>query len=302
MARCLSTLLERQKSELVLLGTESNSGGTRLAEKRLDITGDRKVGVLRNLPSTDILPLVKEIKSFACPDGALASSLMMRRWRCTRVYPKGTALQWCYDCHDRSDEAGCTGVERLARQCRHLATPNHAFFHSGTMGSNTTAVLSWTHSSHGHRLELADATWIHSAWEGVSYPCSSASMRACAPQIAPRVFCGRKIHTYHTGACASSPLNLSSDYTTYRFNEVEGHGRLSVGPNREYLGEAHAGTCGPTCAQPKMDEDLQRSRCHRSGSLSGPGIAHCASPPTSTLITFSAVIATSGRLLSPRLP
>lgn len=243
-----------------------------------------KLALLKDLPSTKVQPMLSGVVSFRCPEGLLPSNLhrcsdqganecILRDQRCNGVF----------ECRDRSDERMCDGVQRpcstdTGRECVFPFTYN-SFRYDGC--TQVDAPQAWLPLGSG-RCQQGYIPGV--AAHGVSLrQCEDACARVANCSFVSftpsKGFCGG-----YTAACDSAALTATtSDYATYRFNELGGTWcPTAVGASGEYIGHGTSGTCGPGCAQPPPDvaDDPLRSRCVDGGAHSDGGVGHCApSPP-----------------------
>ena len=240
-----------------------------------------KIAMLRQHPSTKLLPMVGGIPSFLCPEGKLPPHLS----RCSDTNECVLREQLCngvYECRDRSDETYCYGRDvpcttvaggHTGRPCIFPFKYNGFEYQSCTLvdAEETWTLVGVGRCERGYIPSLATNG-------GSLQQCQDACARVadCLFVSYSDAFCGG-----YTSLCSSAPLHATTSYMTYRFNDEGGPWcPTEVGERREYLGRERAGTCGPGCARPKLVGEPERSRCLDGGAHSDGGTAHCApSPP-----------------------
>ena len=173
MAGCLLSLPPRASAQLVLLGAQSQPGDTGGLLTESWSQGElAKIAMLRQHPSTKLLPMVGGIPSFLCPEGKLPPHLS----RCSDTNECVLREQLCngvYECRDRSDETYCygrdvpcttvagghTGRPHLPVQVQWLRVPE---LHTGRCGGDVDAgwrrpVRARLHTEPRHKRRLLAA-------------------------------------------------------------------------------------------------------------------------------------------------
>lgn len=244
-----------------------------------------KLQLLRDSPSSAVIPLLHHLPSFSCP-----ADMQPQLHRCadgTECVLRENVCNGQYECSDRSDEAHCPGKPR---PCLTSSGPDSGRPCALPFSYNGFEYKSCTFVDAFDSLDLLGVGLCQKGFipalsaRGVRlHECQAACARdgTCAYvsyTAAGGAFCGS-----YSAACLDGPLNTAkTEYRTYRANADGGAWcPTEVGADRAYLGEAQSGVCGPGC-QVEEDKaaasDPRRSRCG-GGAHSDGGPAHCAPLP-----------------------
>ena len=246
-----------------------------------------KLGVLRMLPSTALLPILAGRPHFQCSS---SGSAQHHHHRCSGsdnlCILTEQVCNGAQECPGGSDEQTCSGIGRPCMAMR-------------TSGAARPCIFPFLYNGYSYRAcTLVDAL---DSWQLVGTGrCASGyiaalsvhgiSLSTCQTACAGSQQCAFISYSSTDGgfcsgygdSCAQEPLAQGrTDYLTYRFNSMGGAWcATAVTQNGEYRGMEWAGTCEPGCGKPLPAGELLRSRCSNSGVHSDVGPAHCnPSPP-----------------------